>query len=218
VERSDNEDTIGFLKFVEDGNDEIEILKYLSQFESTHNHAVRLTHDWRITGGQMMLTPIVGAWLTSLHNKDDNLWTVAEQLFNAVAFLHEHNVAHMDLKPVNILIPRKSGRLTLIDFGCAIRVRDAEEKFRGTSGTKGYMAPEIGKGSYRPIKADLWSCGKVIQTFCAACKPSILRDNLLKIADELLNVDPDKRPTMKQVLSRIPNTVVTQNVSFPESM
>ncbi|KAF8121795.1 hypothetical protein EV363DRAFT_1184191 [Boletus edulis] len=38
-----------------------------------------------------------GSWLTSLDSPNAQLWSVALQLVEAVAFMHEHNVTHMDL-------------------------------------------------------------------------------------------------------------------------
>ncbi|KAF8804870.1 kinase-like protein, partial [Phlegmacium glaucopus] len=84
------------------------------------------------------------------------------QLFEAVKFMHDHNVAHMDLKPSNILIPSEYGRLNIVDFGVSVRVRNATELRRGCVGTEGYMAPEVGRTKFSPIRADLWSTGKTV--------------------------------------------------------
>ncbi|KAF8440319.1 hypothetical protein L210DRAFT_3539271, partial [Boletus edulis BED1] len=54
------------------------------------------------------------------------LWSVALQLVEAVAFMHEHNVTHMDLKPQNAIIPTEGGRLSIIDFSVSIRVRSPD--------------------------------------------------------------------------------------------
>ena len=65
--------------------------------------------------------PIAGTWLTKLHEPSGQLWSVAEQLFEAIDFMHQHGVAHMDLKPANILIPLYGGRLSIIDFNTSVR-------------------------------------------------------------------------------------------------
>ncbi|KAF9485813.1 kinase-like protein, partial [Pholiota conissans] len=85
------------------------------------------------------------------------------QLFEAVKFMHDHNVAHMDLKPSNLLIPSDYGRLTVIDFGHSFRLRNEAQLLEGHAGTEGYIAPEVGHMKFRPIRADLWSVGKVVQ-------------------------------------------------------
>ncbi|KAG2351092.1 kinase-like domain-containing protein, partial [Suillus spraguei] len=90
---------------------------------------------------------------------------VAKQLFEAVDFMHQHGVAHMDLKPNNILIPINGGRLTVIDFNRSLRVKGVEHRFHGIVGTPEYTAPEVatGNGFYSVIRADLWSCGKTLE-------------------------------------------------------
>ncbi|KAL6305208.1 kinase-like domain-containing protein, partial [Sparassis latifolia] len=85
------------------------------------------------------------------------------QLFEAVDFMHGHGVAHLDLKPQNIIIPPNYGWLTIIDLSLSVRVRIPRHTFRGYVGTEGYIAPEVGRGQYNPIRADLWSCGKVVE-------------------------------------------------------
>jgi serine/threonine protein kinase len=105
--------------------------------------------------------PVAGGWLTSLSEPSLHLWSVSQQLFEAFKFMHDHGVAHMDLKPSNIIIPLIYGQLTIIDFSLAVRLNAPQHTFVGFTGTEGYMAPEVGKATYNPIRADLWSCGKV---------------------------------------------------------
>ncbi|OBZ65087.1 hypothetical protein A0H81_14925 [Grifola frondosa] len=74
---------------------------------------------------------------------------------------------------------------------------------KGYTGTKGYIAPEVGKGAFSPIRADLWSCGKVIEELCSRCQPSDARERLLAISNQLTHQDPKKRPTISEVLRSI---------------
>ncbi|KIJ65342.1 hypothetical protein HYDPIDRAFT_54928, partial [Hydnomerulius pinastri MD-312] len=87
----------------------------------------------------------------------------ARQLFEAVAFMHEHGVAHMDIKPSNAVIPLGGGWLSIIDFNASVRVTSSTRMFKGVVGTEDYIAPEVCKGRFRPMLADLWSCGKTLQ-------------------------------------------------------
>ncbi|KIJ58946.1 hypothetical protein HYDPIDRAFT_50427, partial [Hydnomerulius pinastri MD-312] len=88
----------------------------------------------------------------------------AKQLVEGVAFMHRHRVAHLDIKPRNVLIPVHGGRLSIIDFSIAVFVQSPQTKFRGIVGTEGYIAPEVAtpNARYDPIRADLWSCGKTL--------------------------------------------------------
>ena len=48
----------------------------------------------------------------------------------------------MDLKPANILMPLRGGRLS-IDFNTSVRAKVVKDIFRGVAGTPGYIAPEV---------------------------------------------------------------------------
>jgi serine/threonine protein kinase len=145
--------------------------------------------------------PLAGKHLTSLTDLDVHIWSLTRQLFEAVQFMHDHNVAHMDLKPTNILVSKTYGRLTIIDFGLSVRLGNKTELCEGHAGTQGYMAPEIGNRKFSPIRADLWSVGKVVKDLCMLCRhPSTNLDRLSDLSERLLNDDPSKRPMMSEVL------------------
>ncbi|KAG2123457.1 hypothetical protein DEU56DRAFT_893632 [Suillus clintonianus] len=210
VSNRTDESEEGYLKFVEEGGQEIEILRYLTGFDSPANHTISGVQIWPVRGGDVISMPVSGAHLTSLTNPSAHLWSVAKQLFEAVDFMHQHGVAHMDLKPKNILIPVDGGRLTVIDFNRSLRVKGVEHKFRGTAGTPEYIAPEVaaGKGNFSAIRADLWSCGKTLEELCNKCRPSTDRDTLLEISSQLMDEDPKKRPMMTEVLDRLTRCTV----------
>ena len=119
--------------------------------------------------------------------------------------MHDQNVAHMDLKPANILVPSTYGRLTIIDFGLSVRLKNKTELLEGHAGTQGYMAPEVGHSKFSPIRADLWSVGQVVKELCMLCRPSPHRDRLSDLSEQLLNDIPSKRPTMSEVLEQMLN-------------
>jgi serine/threonine protein kinase len=148
---------------------------------------------------------MAGTWLTDLNNRDAQLWYVAKQLFEAIDFMHQHSVAHLDLKPANITIPVNGGCLTIIDFNRSVRVNGVDDMFSGIVGAGGYLPPEVkaGRGLYNAIRADLWSCGKTLHELCDSCWPSADRDALLEICRQLMNKDPKKRPMMSDGLERM---------------
>ncbi|KIJ59291.1 hypothetical protein HYDPIDRAFT_118729 [Hydnomerulius pinastri MD-312] len=189
-----------YLKFVEDGHDEVKILQHLSSIRSPTNHTISNIRFWPVHGGTVICMPVAGGWLTSLRNPDKHMGSVAQQLFEAVAFMHEQNVAHLDLKSQNIVIPRHGGRLSIIDFNASVLVKSPTQKFRGIVGTDHYIPPEVHVGKFNPIRADLWTCGKTLRQLCSRCKDSPYRSFLLEITDALMKDDPDERPMMSTVL------------------
>lgn len=87
-----------------------------------------------------------------------------KQLLNAVKYMHQHGVAHCDLKPENLLF-LPTGVLKVCDFGTSSVFQTAWEKkvhFQtGAAGSEPYVAPEefIPKNQYDPRLVDCWSCG-----------------------------------------------------------
>jgi serine/threonine protein kinase len=198
-------DRPGYIKFVEQER-EVKILQYLTGIQSPSNHTISGVQFWPVEGGTVISMPVAGGWLTSLKNRDEQLWSVALQLVEAVAFMHEHNVAHMDLKPRNVIIPPEGGRLSIIDFSVSIRVRSPDATYRGVVGTEDYIAPEVREGQYKPMLADLWSCGRTLEELCAGCYPSVDRATLLQISQQLMDRDPEARPKMSTVLEQMAPT------------
>ncbi|KAI6111853.1 kinase-like domain-containing protein [Pisolithus croceorrhizus] len=200
VRRKTDDSVISYLKFIEiSRQQEVEILQFLSGLQSPM-HTISGAEFWPVRSGTMIYMPVAGGRLTSLERPDEHLWSAASQLVEGVAFMHAQLVAHMDLKPENIVIPTQGGRLSIIDFSTAVRLKSDKQKFRGIVGTAGYIAPEVERGnSYKPIQADLWSCGRTLEVLCSNCKPSPDRHFLLSVAAKLMSEDPDRRPTMSSV-------------------
>ncbi len=87
---------------------------------------------------------------------------VAEQLLDALAYVHASGVVHRDIKPANVMLD-DSGRVKLADFGVA-RVEGAAERTQiGTViGTPRYMAPEQLSGAVVGSSADLFAMGALL--------------------------------------------------------
>ena len=61
-------------------------------------------------------------------------------LVSGLEYFHEKNIIHRDIKPENLVL-EGDGYLRITDFGIARVWR--EENAQDTSGTPGYMAPEV---------------------------------------------------------------------------
>lgn len=88
---------------------------------------------------------------------------VTDQVADALAHAHEHEIVHRDVKPENIMIT-PDGRVKLADLGLAKKVMDAEAstitQAGAILGTPYYMAPEQARDFRRAdARSDLYSLG-----------------------------------------------------------
>ena len=81
------------------------------------------------------------------------------QITAGLAYLHTRHVAHMDIKPDNILL-NASQRCCLSDFGTSEFFDDGNSMQRGLRGTPAFASPEaIASDVFNPFQADIWSLG-----------------------------------------------------------
>jgi len=97
--------------------------------------------------------------------------TVA-QMLSAVAFLHNRNICHRDLKLENWVL--ESGKdvwspLKLIDFGLSTHFTPGHKLSR-VVGSSYYVAPEVLKKSYTE-SCDLWSLGVIVYMLLSGAPP-----------------------------------------------
>lgn len=85
--------------------------------------------------------------------------------------MHSYGVAHLDIKPDNVLIDSEFN-LKLADFGMAGVKQSIDELFTDCVGTAQYKAPEInGVQEYDGFKADVYSAGVTLFTMFSGIPP-----------------------------------------------
>eukprot|EP00435_Cladocopium_sp_Y103_P052130 s2202_g16.t1 len=99
----------------------------------------------------------------------------ARQIVGAVAFLHDHNVGHFDLKGTNVMVDERR-MLKIIDFGMAEIVGGPLAMLKES--TAHYLAPEIMRINRRMegapgygLAADVWSFGVCLYYWYAGSMP-----------------------------------------------
>lgn len=86
------------------------------------------------------------------------------QIVNAVSYLHDNGIAHIDLKLENIILDPSLNSIKLIDFGeSTLFTKDKISKIP-SRGTRSYASPEVINTNYIYMadKLDVWSCGIIL--------------------------------------------------------
>lgn len=105
------------------------------------------------------------------HLSEEEASTFIKQILDGVEHLHSQNIAHLDLKPENIMLLNKnSTSIKLIDFGLA-QIIGPNADVRAMMGTAEFVAPEI--VSYEPLSSatDMWSIGVITYILLSGASP-----------------------------------------------
>ncbi|KAG8817845.1 hypothetical protein FRC17_011066 [Serendipita sp. 399] len=184
-------------KYVKDKSDEVEILKHLHSLKGVEHHIIALLNVIPLTVGSLIIIPYYLPLPLTMSNlsTSDPVVSVQEQLIEGVRFMHQHGVAHRDLKPDNLVVKlEKKPVAFIIDFDLAIRVEGIETMIKGRCGTRGWMAPEmLAREGYNPILADLWSCGKMIAFIGLYMR---LTPKMEELSRRLMDRNPSSRPLL----------------------
>lgn len=103
-------------------------------------------------------------------------------LITALDYTHKKNILHRDIKPENLVIGEK-GYLFLTDFGIAKFWRP--DNYRDTSGTPGYMAPEVMARKNHSYGVDFYALGVIIYE-CVMGKRPYLGRSRKEIKEQVL--------------------------------
>ena len=86
----------------------------------------------------------------------------------ALEYIHENNVIHRDIKPENLVLDEK-GYVRITDFGIA--KENMPDNSSETSGTPGYMAPEVMKSRNHSFPVDFFAIGVIGYEFMTGSRP-----------------------------------------------
>ena len=97
---------------------------------------------------------------------------ILNELLDALAFIHKHQIVHNDLKSENILVTHNGHNVKLIDFGYA----DGDSNIdKATGGTEAFASPELVRQETTDVRSDIYSLGFIIKALFPHCYGSVVR-------------------------------------------
>ena len=151
------------------------------------------------------------------------------QLAEGIEALHASGKLHRDIKPTNVLVTPE-GRVVLLDFGLTADL-GSSGKFRTTDrqivGTVAHMSPEQAAGQPIAPASDWYSVGVMLYEAMTSRLPFVgpphevivrkrsseplrasaivpgLPEDLVDLCTRLLDRDPDRRPTGREVIATL---------------
>jgi serine/threonine protein kinase len=117
--------------------------------------------------------------------------TIAKDAISAIAWLHENDLIHRDIKTENILVD-DSWRAVVADYGFARKFAAGSSKSAMTIlGTDEFMAPEVIFGEEYDERADVFSFGVVLAEIITR-KPPGKNGFLMRLPKKKFAIDVDE--------------------------
>ena len=221
-EKQNSLNEINFLSSISHQN----IIEYKESFYEEETGTLNLVLEYANEGD--LNTKIKIQKSKKIHFKEKTIWSIFIQIVKGLKVLHDNNLIHRDLKSANILI-MKNGICKLGDLNIS---KIYNSNFHNSKmGTPCYAAPEIWNNKPYTFKSDIWSLGIILYELCTFKLPFFavnikeIYNKIMKgkfdpipnfysfslnyVIKMLLNLDPKKRPSCKDILN---NDIVKKEI------
>ncbi|MBW4555944.1 MAG: serine/threonine protein kinase [Trichormus sp. ATA11-4-KO1] len=110
--------------------------------------------------------PLSDELVSGKHWSEGYAITLLQNILQPLAFVHQNNVIHRDIKPPNLIRRESDGQIVLIDFGAVKQIGtqvvnpQGHTKMTVCIGTPGYMPSEQSRGKPR-FSSDIYAVGMI---------------------------------------------------------
>ena len=120
---------------------------------------------------------------------EDEIWKFIHDVASGLAYLHENDIIHRDIKPDNIL-KDAAGHYVITDFGLSLKMRSTlrrastrlQNNASDQAGSISYMAPELFKAEPESVKAtDIWALGATIYELATGSLPFMGQGGVMQL-------------------------------------
>lgn len=145
----------------------------------------------------------------------DEIRSIARQTAEGLAAIHARGMVHRDIKPGNIFLEGKSGRVKILDFGLARQGGDVQLTQEGNIvGSPAFMAPEQARRESLDGRADLFSLGCVLYLMATGVLP-FEADDVLAMLLAITTQEPvdvrKRNPALPESLARLIMDLLAKN-------
>lgn len=138
-----------------------------------------------------------------------NVLDIVAQVSSGLAYAHEHDIIHRDVKPSNIMVIR-DGHVKITDFGIARMASSAVRTQTGmVLGSPKYMSPEQVMGREIDQRSDIFSLGVMLYEMLTGQAP-FNGDNVNAIMYQTLNAAPTAPSSLNANVPEMLNFIVAK--------
>lgn len=139
----------------------------------------------------------------------DQVLNIVAQVAQGLAYAHEHDIVHRDVKPSNIMVIR-DGNVKITDFGIARMASASVRTQTGmVLGSPKYMSPEQVMGKSIDQRSDIFSLGVMLYEMLTGQAP-FDGENVNAIMYQTLNAIPPQPNTLNSAVPEMVNFIVAK--------
>jgi serine/threonine protein kinase len=128
---------------------------------------------------------------------------------DALAYAHQHNVVHRDVKPANIMVT-KEGVVKVVDFGIARLTDMSMTQPNMMIGSRAYMSPQLYKGERADARSDIWAVGVSLYELLAFKRPftgdseaELMFHIIYEKPEDLVGLSPECTEELAAIVSKM---------------